>query len=221
MNKDFWQARWAEGRIGFHLPMVNPNLVEHKARLLSETTSGTVLVPLCGKTLDLIFLKETGLRIIGIEIVEQAIIEFFQESKLDFIIEESSDFKVYKSQNLEFWHGDIFDLEKLDLKIDFIFDRASIVALEQSLRDRYAGLMNSITSEGCRKLLLSFDYNQNDMSGPPFSVPETAIRKYYEGHWLIEKFQSTDIISKAERFAERGLKSFIEEVYLLERNGTA
>ena len=74
MHAEFWQARWARSEIGFHLPEVNPYLQQYWPALgLPE--GARVLVPLCGKSLDLVWLVEQGHAVIGVELAERAVQE--------------------------------------------------------------------------------------------------------------------------------------------------
>ena len=57
MEPHYWHARWREGRIGFHRLNSDPQLLAHHA-VLSESIC--VLVPLCGKTVDLDWLVADG-----------------------------------------------------------------------------------------------------------------------------------------------------------------
>lgn len=219
MQPEFWQNRWQEKRIGFHLDQVNPKLVKFLAEVKSSE-NGTIFVPLCGKSLDLVYLAETFNHVIGIELVTSAVEDFFSEQGLKAEITEQGAFKLYKSKNITLVNGDIFKVDQLYLpNFDFIYDRASLVAFSPDLRKNYINLLNHLTKPGCRQLLISFDYNQDEMQGPPFSVPEQAIKAYYDQFWHIEKKDSQEIIEKAPRFADRGLKSLLEEVFILIRKG--
>jgi len=51
MTADYWLERWREGRTAFHLADANPRLIEHSV-VFSEASR--VLVPLCGKSADLL-----------------------------------------------------------------------------------------------------------------------------------------------------------------------
>lgn len=75
MHEDFWRARWSRNEIGFHLPEVNPWLLRHWPR----ASRGRVLVPLCGKSLDMTWLAGQGLQILGVELMETAVQAFFAE----------------------------------------------------------------------------------------------------------------------------------------------
>ncbi|RYE88907.1 MAG: thiopurine S-methyltransferase, partial [Myxococcales bacterium] len=78
MEHEFWQSRWREGRIGFHEAEGSPRLREGLAWLTGERP-GAVLVPLCGKSVDMRVLAGTGQRVVGVELAEPAAQAFFDE----------------------------------------------------------------------------------------------------------------------------------------------
>ncbi len=76
MEEGFWQARWQRDQIGFHRQKVNGLLMKHWPSL--QVPQGScVFVPLCGKSLDLLWLAEQGYSVLGIELVEKAVVDFF------------------------------------------------------------------------------------------------------------------------------------------------
>lgn len=81
MQADFWHARWANNQIGFHLDEINPYLMRHLSRLRLQAGE-RILVPLCGKTLDLAWLAAQGLEVLGVELSEKAVSDFFEEHDL-------------------------------------------------------------------------------------------------------------------------------------------
>lgn len=82
MEPAFWQKRWADNQIGFHQAQVNPYLQKYWPRLQLAPAS-RVLVPLCGKSLDLAWLAGQGYRVLGVELSRQAVEGFFREHGLD------------------------------------------------------------------------------------------------------------------------------------------
>ncbi|WP_267284273.1 hypothetical protein [Psychrobacter sp. Sarcosine-02u-2] len=81
MDSKFWQQRWQDGRIGFHKSDVNPQLIEYFSEL-AVPISGQVLVPLCGKSVDMVWLAHAGYDVVGVELVETAVQAFFVEQKV-------------------------------------------------------------------------------------------------------------------------------------------
>lgn len=75
-----WLARWREGRIGFHRHEAHPALVRYWPTL--GAAPGTkVLVPLCGKSLDMRWLAGEGYPVLGIELADEAIEQFLAEGE--------------------------------------------------------------------------------------------------------------------------------------------
>jgi len=81
MRVNFWIKAWNEGNIGFHLTDKHPALEKFWPSL---EAGASVLVPLCGKSQDLLWLEESGLDVIGVEFVESAVLDFFRENSLDW-----------------------------------------------------------------------------------------------------------------------------------------
>lgn len=75
MNEAFWHERWARNEIGFHLGEVNPYLLRHWPSL-ALPNGARVLVPLCGKSLDMAWLVEQGFTVVGVELSEKAVRAF-------------------------------------------------------------------------------------------------------------------------------------------------
>lgn len=210
MEQEFWQARWQNNEIGFHEAKPNDLLVTHFAEL-GLGKGDTVFVPLCGKALDLDWLAGQGLHVIGIELNQGAVEEVFARNNLNPKITEEEHHSVYSAGAFTIYVGDFFELKAGKLaKIDAVYDRAALVAMPEGMRERYAAHLASLTGEK-PQLLISFDYDQSIMKGPPFSVPETMIREFYDSRYTIRLLQSNEIEG---RLATRTVGK--EEVWLLQ-----
>ncbi|MCW9012896.1 MAG: thiopurine S-methyltransferase [Gammaproteobacteria bacterium] len=217
MKLDFWKQRWSENQIGFHLNQVNPYLVHHWLDLGIDKGS-LVFVPLCGKSLDLVWLARQGHDVLGVECSSLAVESFFSEQKLDFQQAEYKNFKVFNAGNIDILQGDFFDLSKdLMADVNAVYDRASLVALPLDLRKRYVEKLAEVLPVNTHILLVALEYNQQLMQGPPFSVSEQEVAALYESHFEIEKIQQQDILSEQERFREKGLDSLIESIYKIRK----
>lgn len=64
MNPDFWHERWQRGETGWEQGEINAHLREVWPRL-GVNPDTRVFVPLCGKTLDLLWLASQGHRVLG------------------------------------------------------------------------------------------------------------------------------------------------------------
>ncbi len=209
MHADFWHRRWAKNEIGFHLAEVNPLLVAFWPKLKLAAGS-QVFVPLCGKTLDIHWLLAADFKVIGAELNESAVQQLFAELGLAANVDEIGPLRRYQAGNLQVFVGDILALDAATLgPVAAIYDRAALVALPAEMRKRYAEHLATI-SQCAPQLLISFDYAQEQLAGPPFSVPASAVHALYDAHYHCQRLASVPI--------EGGLKGQCaadEQVWLL------
>lgn len=214
MESNPWRERWREGRIGFHLTAPNPLLVAH-ADVFPE--GARVLVPLCGKSLDLGWLAARGHSVVGVELVEDAARAFFAEAGLSPERREDGPFIHYQSGNVEILVGDLFDANPVRLgQFDAVFDRASMIALPEPVRARYVPLVRSLLKPGGVVLLITLDADVG--GGPPFALPDAEVRRLYAADG-ITVLGETDALEATGNLAARGAKWASERVYRIERDG--
>lgn len=170
MDPDFWHSRWSEGRIGFHEETPHPMLVRH-VPALGLSPGAHVFVPLCGKSVDLIWLRAQGFVVTGAELNTGAVEAFFEENGLSPGIEPAGALTRYHADDITIYAGDIFDLGRDALGlVDAVYDRAALVALPGVMRARYARYVAELTGQA-PQLLITVEYDPDAISGPPFSVP--------------------------------------------------
>lgn len=219
MHQEFWQERWDRGEIGFHLKDVNPFLRRHWPALELETDS-CVLVPLCGKSLDLAWLAGQGLRVLGVELSEKAVEAFFAERDLVPEVTQQGVFRVYRSESIEIFCGDFFALTARDLgDCHALYDRAALIALPEDMRRRYVAHLTAILPTHCQALLVTLDYPQEQMDGPPFAVGDELVHQLYDADWHVELLDQVDALAGNWKFIERGLTRLEERCYRLRRRG--
>ncbi len=216
MNPEYWLVRWEKKETGFHAEEIQPGLLAGWT-LLSNPKPATVLVPLCGKSIDMLWLAKQGCKVEGIELSELACRSFFSENNLP--LEESVDgnFKVFKYQNIRLWCGDLFHLRKAQLpEVDLIYDRASLVALPFPMRKKYAVHLSRLFKTASH-VLITFEYDHEEIIGPPFSVPFEEVRALYGAQFSIQKVESRSLVtyqgSKMRRF---GIEELRESTFLLQ-----
>jgi thiopurine S-methyltransferase len=192
MERDFWIARWKENRLGFHQSEANDLLVRHFDRL-SAAEGGRVFVPLCGKTLDIAWLRSRGHSVAGVELSELAVEQLFAESGLSPRKSKAGKLDLYSAPGLDIFAGDIFDLSPEALgTVDAVYDRAAYVALPEETRERYA--RHSIAlSDAAPHFLITFEYDQRLLEGPPFSIPDAEVARAYEPLGRPELAEAVDI----------------------------
>lgn len=178
MEASFWHQKWERGEIGFHESETNPLLVKH-FETLGVQPGGRVFLPLCGKTRDIAWLLGRGYRVVGAELSAIAISELFGELGLDPVISSAGNLTRYAANNIDMLVGDIFDVTVDSLgPADAIYDRAALVALPEGVRAHYAAHLATLAS-AAPQLLVSLEYDQRQMAGPPFSITEDEIRRHY------------------------------------------
>src|SRR6218665_2727451 len=219
MQPAFWVRRWQNNQIGFHAPVANPFLQQYWPAL-GVPEGSQVLVPLCGKSLDLVWLAEQGLRVMGVELVQQAVEDFFREQQLQPRIRQQGAFSVYQADAVEIWCGDIVALTAEDVRdCTALYDRAALIAFPPDMREIYAQHLPQFLPGGCRGLLVSLDYEQALMDGPPFSVPDEEVQRLLGESWQPQLLHVQDCIQdeQSARFVQRGLQRMDERVYRLQR----
>ncbi len=217
MDREFWLARWQQNQIGFHLDRVNPRLAQW-ASALPPAGPSRVLVPLCGKSRDLDWLAARGHRVVGVELSPIAVRAFFQERGLHAEVDRVGPFERHRHGAIELLCGDLFELDAATLgACDGLYDRAALVALPQPMRARYVTQVAALLPAGARGLLIAFDYPQDQMPGPPFSVSEPELRALYPQHFALEPLAGYDMLEHEPRFRQRGLTRLEERVYALVR----
>lgn len=217
MRPTFWHSRWATGQIGFHQAQVNPYLQQFWPTL--EIKAGErVLVPLCGKSSDMTWLCRQGLHVVGVELSETAAQAYFSERDIEPQIERRGAFTVYTEGRCEIWCGDFFELTVAEVGVcSALYDRAALIALPSDMRVRYVDQLARLLAPGCRGLLVSLDYPQSEIDGPPFAVALQEVEQLLCGHWQIEQVASLDVLQENARFVQRGVSRLQEQVYRLLR----
>jgi len=192
MDPEFWHQRWKSNRINFHERDGNALLIAH-FNALSVPAGGRVFLPLCGKTRDIAWLLSKGHRVGGAELSELAVQQLFAEIGIEPQITDLGALKNYSAPDLDIFVGDIFAVTRDMLgPVDAVFDRAALVALPEAMRVRYARHIAEI-SRNARQLLITFEYDQAQMAGPPFSVRSDEVRDLYNEHYEISPLASVDV----------------------------
>lgn len=215
MQQEFWYARWEQNQIGFHLAEVNPHLLNFWPTLELAPHS-RVLLPLCGKSIDMLWLLAQGFQVVGVELSPLAVAAFFQENQLEATTRQVGGFQVTETQGLQIYCGDFFKLTTQELgQVDALYDRAALVALPPAMRVDYVAHLQQFLSPKQQSLLVAFNYQQAEMAGPPFSVPDEEIVNLYADWCDIELLATADILQQEAHFKARGLSSLLEVVYRL------
>lgn len=216
MEPAFWQQRWADNQIGFHQAQVNPYLQQYWPQLQLAPGS-RVLVPLCGKSLDLVWLAGQGYRVSGVELSRRAVEDFFREHGLEAEVRQCGAFEVWRSGDLELWCGDFFALRSEDIgDCVGLYDRAALIALPVEMRATYMQALSALLPESCRGLVVTLEYDQSLLAGPPFSVGDGELRCGFAG-WQVVELEGVQVIGSSPKFVQAGVSSLLERVYRVSR----
>ncbi len=197
MDASFWHQRWECNEIGFHQEEVNP-LLKASFSKLNLAMGSRVFLPLCGKTNDIAWLLNEGYGVVGAELSEIAIKDLFCELELEPEVTEIENLRRYSAKHIDIFVGDIFDITTTLIgKVDAVYDRAALVALPALLRIDYAKHVARLAGNA-PQFLITFEYDQWLMDGPPFSISAKEVEQHYGTIYSLQIAQ--------ERQLEGGLK---------------
>lgn len=192
MEKQFWHDRWERREIGFHEKQANHMLVNFYQHLPVKP-GDTVFLPLCGKTRDIAWLLGQGHRVVGAELSQTAVAELFEELGVMPVISDHGALKRYESQGVTIFVGDFFHLSADILgAVDAVYDRAAYVAMPPAMRHQYADHLQALTPD-VPHLLVTFEYDQSKMDGPPFAIHEPDILEKYSHVFQISPLGKREI----------------------------
>jgi len=197
MDPKFWHERWKKNEIGFHEDMPNAFLQKYFKSIVEG--SGTVFVPLCGKTKDIGWLLSQGYQVVGVELSEIAVEQLFDNLNIKVEVSDLGSIKSYRSNHLTVYTGNIFDLNAEMLgPVDCVYDRAALVAMPEDTRRAYTEHLVAIT-HGANQFVVCFEYDQNQMKGPPFSINPELLSVYYSKEFEIDLLERSKVEGKLKR----------------------
>lgn len=215
MKPEFWVKRWQANQIGFHQNQINPYLLQYWPQMALPADS-EVFVPLAGKSLDMWWLRDQGHRVLGVELSPIAVSDFFGAADVVPQRTQSGPFEQCASDGVTLLCGDFFALDRARMaSISAVFDRASLVAMPADMRPDYAAHLTAILPDKCPILLVTMEYPEDQMQGPPFPVSEDEVRRLFAPHYRIQRLLQQDVLEQEAHFRARGLTSLVEKVFLL------
>ena len=215
MRAKFWLDLWQKNEIPFHKMEHNELLLNYWPRL-SLAEDAPVFVPMCGKSLDMRWLESAGHPVVGVELAQVAIETYFAEGCETALSAPDDRFTRYQGSNSTIFHGDFFDLTSPLLEgVQGLFDRAALVALPPDMRFRYVDHLLRIVPDDTRILLITFEYDQNLVAGPPHAVMPDEVESLYGGRCQVELLESIVTSALPAHFSQQGVAQAAESVYLI------
>lgn len=218
MEQQFWRDLWTKGEAAWRQPEAN-RFLKRYWQVLNLPAGATVLVPLCGDSIDMVWLMQAGFHVVGVELHRSAVEAFFKQLAIEPQISVENDFTVFRAENITIYCGDIFKVTS-DMMVDVaaVYDRGATVALPPEMRTKYARLLGEVLQPEVTVLLIGNVYDETAMDGPPFSVPDEEIDRLYQAAFHIELLESERPETVPEPLAEHGLTWTENVIYKLARH---
>lgn len=222
MDREFWLERWRTGATGWHQSETHPFLVRHGAWLLGADVPPRcpprVFVPLCGASLDMLWLRRQGASVVGIDLAASAFRRFYDDAALEPAVDRTCLFERWSANGIELLAGDFFDADETVLgPFDAVYDRAALFALPPQQRERYARKMADLCRPGTRVLQVTFEYDQREMTGPPFAVWPDELGRLYGDAFDLQCVERLDVLAENPGMRGRGVTALYECAWTMTR----
>lgn len=186
-DNQLWLQCWRDDQhTDFHQTIVNPLLSKFWSSL-DLARGSRVFVPLCGKSLDMIWLAQQGHEVIGVELSPIAVRAFFRENGLKPVKKRLGQFTLWHYGKLSILCGDYFALSKADLGLfDTVYDRAALTALPENIRRLYVAKLKQLVPKTAKVFLLTIeDAAENATLNQAIAVDE-EIKTLYSADFAID-----------------------------------
>ena len=197
---EFWTTKWEKGTTPWQRNVVDVYLQKYIKLLTGEKPSASILVTLCGKSLDLPWLCDQGYKVVGVELSELAVKQLFEENGIPYSVATKESFKVFSAtdhRSLTVYVGDFYAISP-DLAgvFDAIWDINALGAINPEDRTNYIAKLHSLLKADGKILLSTFEYNQAERPTCPFSVPNSLVKELFQDHFDIELLEKDDDTGK-------------------------
>ena len=162
------------------------------------------------------WLLTQGHQVYGVELAEDAVRGYFEDAgeRFDVISGRYAYLDSYVGPGGVIYRGNLFDLTAPDLPgIQAVYDRAALVALPLDLRARYADHLLRIVPDGTRILLVTMEFEQSRVAGPPFAVPSDEVEMLFKDRCRVERLDSGNVYDPPPKFAVAGVEDAQEVVW--------
>jgi len=219
-DNELWYNIWKKDKVGFHKQTVNTYLLKYHKQL-GDLTTKRVLVPLCGKDIDMMWFLNQGSHVIGVELSPIAVNAFFSENKLTYHKRKifMPPFTIYQHHLLKLYCGDFFNLQRKNIRhIDVVYDKAALVALPKTKRIDYANKLATLMPIGCQMLLMAVEFKSHITDSPPYSITNKEIHFLFKKKFNIKLLLHKKNIPMPPHLKNRRITNTHRRVYLLTRS---
>ena len=202
-----WRDKWKGGKDPrWHKNEVHPSLQQYLGEKILDddfpTGGARILVPLCGKSVDMNYLaaQRKVAEVVGVDGIRQAMEDFAAEHP-DLEVQSTgetttSGFERWKGHSITLLTGDFFDLdvETAGGTFEAVWDHGALVAVQPDLRKAYIDKLGELVCRPGGRILLSTYVRPNGdtTTGPPFSIDEGEVRRLFEGQPWVESVELLD-----------------------------
>lgn len=230
MDKAFWLEVWENNQLGFHQFEYHVFLEQYFDAWVHQAeraglSNRAIFVPLCGKSLDMHFLAQR-MQVIGSELSEKACEDFYAEAGIEAqkenITEQASSFVRWKGKSedapeeIEIWEGDYFSLPPSSIQqCQLIYDRASLIALPESMQKDYVEKLRTLFPKGTQLFLVTLEYPKGEMEGPPHRISQPDVSRLFSWASRVECVERADITG--EKFGRRrfDVSELVENLFFI------
>jgi thiopurine S-methyltransferase len=219
MSNHLWQQMWKDNYIAFHQANITPLLQRHLLTL-NLTKPSRILVPLCGKSVDMTWLMSQGHHVVGIELSPIAIKNYFSERGIKPKRDRIGKFIRWRHGDCELWCGDVFDLTTLDLQRDhLLYDNAALTSFPQALRQTYVDHFHRCLPLHCNILLATTESPEDDSPLSHLDIDQ-EIAQLYRTHYRVALLAGESRVQQDPSYPEAKHQVFCDKLYLISRDST-
>ncbi|MFQ5718657.1 MAG: thiopurine S-methyltransferase [Acidobacteriota bacterium] len=216
LSDEDWLQRWSDHRIPFHESRVNPLLLRHASAWNGGQPVERLLVPFCGKSVDMVWLARHAGEIVGVELSALALREFHADNGLQFVEVHEPPFGVFRAKSITTLAGDFFHLTAGRFgRFQAAYDRAALIALPAAGRPGYVDHLLSLLAAGARILLITLEFAPEEMSGPPFPVDRAEVDRLFGRCAAVVPLSRDEVTAVDHPLLARGLSRLHEAAYLI------
>lgn len=214
LTAEDWHKRyWEDNNLYFHCEEPHDMLVKFYDRICGERNE-RIFLPLCGKSVDLMWLANRGHEVVGLEFSDIAVKAVFEESNQEYNVLTQDNFDVYKAKNvpLTIYKGDFFLItNKLLGKFDAVWDRGGFTAIEAERRSEYVKILLTLLQETGKVLLFSVNFDTSSYGGPPYPASIENVKDYF-GNCKVE-----EIDQEVTPRSQWDVDDFFRSIYLISK----
>jgi thiopurine S-methyltransferase len=217
MSNQRWQQMWKDNQIAFHQSDITPLLLQHFLTLKLNTPS-RILVPLCGKSIDMAWLTTLGHHVVGIELSPIAIKAYFSERGVKPKKDRIGKFIRWRHGDCELWCGDVFDLTTINLMRDhLVYDNAALTCFPQAIRQSYVDHFHRCLPPRCQ-ILLATTESLDHHSEVEETTIDSEIADLYQANYHVALLASKTRIQPDPSFPLHKPEAFCDKLYHISAN---